>query len=319
MAARIFIDGQAGTTGLKIRERLRARTDVDVVTLPEEARRDVRARETLLNSVDLAILCLPDDAAREAVALIRNPAVKVLDASSAHRTTPGWVYGLPELVSDQRGAIARAARVSNPGCHATGFIASIRPLVDARLVPPQTAISVHSLSGYSGAGKEMIAAYEAESSAGGAPGFALYGLELAHKHGAEMRAFGGLERVPLFVPGIGNFRCGLVTVVPLHLWALPGTVRGRDVHEALAERYRGEKFVRVMPFDDRAELRGGKYLDAELVNGTNWLDLFVYCNDERREAVVVARFDNLGKGASGAAVQNMNLMLGLTEGAGLDA
>jgi N-acetyl-gamma-glutamyl-phosphate reductase len=317
MSRRIFIDGEAGTTGLRIREHLASRQDLEIVSLPKERRRDAEARAAALNDVDVAILCLPDDAARDAVRLITNPNVKVLDASSAHRTASGWVYGFPELIREQRGRIASALRVSNPGCHATGFVASVRPLVDASLIPAGAPLTVNSLSGFSGGGRDLIRAYEEEL--GEEAGFALYGLELSHKHFPEMQAYSGLSEPPLFLPGVGHFRCGLVTTVPLQLWTLQTAVRGRDLHEALTEHYRGERYVQVMPFLDRSLLRGERYLDADALNGTNRLELFVFANDDKRQAVIVARFDNLGKGASGAAVQNLNLMLELPEDSGLPA
>jgi N-acetyl-gamma-glutamyl-phosphate reductase len=318
MASRVFIDGEAGTTGLRIREHLAPRSDVTVVSVPYEQRRDVEARRAILNDVDLAILCLPDDAARDAVALVSNPAVKILDASSAHRTTEGWAYGFPELARPQRDVIRAASRVSNPGCHATGFVASLRPLVDAGLIPADTPLAVNSLSGYSGGGKELIRVHEEELAAQGRAGCALYGLELGHKHLPEMQQWSGLSRVPLFVPTVGNFRCGLVTSVPVQLCALPGSVTGADLHAALVEHYRGEPFIRVLPLNDRSLLRSERYLDADALSGTNFLELFVFAHEARRQALIVARFDNLGKGASGAAVQNMNLMLGLPEPVGLD-
>lgn len=318
MPSRVFIDGEAGTTGLRIREHLAARADVTVVSVPYEQRRDVEARRALLNDVDLAILCLPDDAAREAVALVSNRSVKVLDASSAHRTADGWAYGFPELGRAQRDVIRAAPRVSNPGCHATGFVASLRPLIDAGLVPADAPLAVNSLSGYSGGGKDLIRVHEQELAPQGRAGCALYGLELGHKHLPEMQRWSGLSQAPLFVPTVGNFRCGLVTSVPLQLSALPGSVKAVDVHAALLEHYRGEPFIRVLPLNDRSQLRAERYLDPDVLNGTNYLELFVFAEEAKRQALVVARFDNLGKGASGAAVQNMNLMLGLPERAGLD-
>jgi N-acetyl-gamma-glutamyl-phosphate reductase len=318
MPSRVFIDGEAGTTGLRIREHLAPRADVTVVSAPYEQRRDVEVRKALLNDVDLAILCLPDEAAREAVALVSNPKVKILDASSAHRTHDGWAYGFPELGPAQRDLIRGAARVSNPGCHATGFVASLRPLVAAGLIPADTPLAVNSLSGYSGGGKELIRVHEEELASQGRAGCALYGLELGHKHLPEMQRWSGLSRAPLFIPTVGNFRCGLVTSVPLQLTALPGSVKGADLHAALVEHYRGEPFVRVLPLNDRAALRAERYLDADVLNGTNFLELFVFAQEAEGQALIVARFDNLGKGASGAAVQNMNLMLGLPERAGLD-
>lgn len=315
MPCRIFIDGEAGTTGLRIREHLASRQDLEIVSLPKERRRDVAARAEVLNDVEVAVLCLPDDAAREAVRLVTNPNVKVLDASSAHRTASGWVYGFPELCREQRGRIASALRVSNPGCHATGFIASVRPLVDAGLIPAGAPITVNSLSGFSGGGRDLIRAYEEELEK--EAGFALYGLDLGHKHLPEMQALAGLACPPLFLPGVGRFRCGLVTTVPLQLWTLHTPVRGRDLHEALVEHYRGERYVRVMPFQAKSALRGERYLDVDALNGTNRLELFVFANDDKQQAVIAARFDNLGKGASGAAVQNLNLMLELPEDTGL--
>jgi N-acetyl-gamma-glutamyl-phosphate reductase len=319
MTARIFIDGAAGTTGLGIRKRLEGRKDIEVVSLEGERRKDPAAREAEFNRADLAILCLPDAAAIAALELVHSSTVRVLDASTAHRTAPGWVYGFPELQPGQRAAIQAARRVSNPGCHATGFVASMRPLVDAGIVPHAAPLSVHALTGYSGGGREMIELYEAEAGAD-APDFALYALDLAHKHGPEMRAMARLERPPLFVPGVGNFHSGLVTIVPLHLWALPGEPSAKRVHDALAEHYRGEPFIRVAPLEELGTLRAGKYyLDVSVATGKDTLELFVFSNDSRREAVVVARLDNLGKGASGAAVQNMNLMLGLGEDTGLSS
>jgi N-acetyl-gamma-glutamyl-phosphate reductase len=307
---KIFIDGEAGTTGLQIRERLAGRTDLQVVSIDPDRRKDPVARANLLNGSDLVILCLPDDAAREAVELISNPAVKVIDASSAHRTAQGWIYGFAELAPGQRAAIAGAARVSNPGCYPTGAIALIRPLVDSGLLPPDYPVSINAVSGYSGGGKSMIAEFEAE----GADAYRIYGLNLDHKHVPEMQAFARLAQRPLFAPAVGRYAQGMLVEAPLFLDRLPGEPKLADLHAVLARAYAGETFVEVAPLEEGESLKG---LEPQALNGTNRMRLFVFGSDGGRQARLVAQLDNLGKGASGAAVQNLNLMLGLDETAGL--
>ena len=315
MAHTVFIDGAAGTTGLEIRERLQGRTELKVVQLSEAERKDVRARARALNEADLVILCLPDDAAREAVGLIENPHVRVIDASTAHRTAPGWTYGLAELEPDQRAKLTASKRVSNPGCWATGFVALMRPLVRAGVVPADFPVSVNGISGYSGGGKSMIAEFEAK----GSPAYVetvarSYALTLAHKHIPEMQKWVGLELPPVFSPMVGRFYRGMLVDVPLHAWALPGKPATARIHDVMSEAYRGEKLVEVV------SLEGGlanTSLDAETLKGTNRIKLFVFGNDKTGQIRLIAMFDNLGKGAGGAAVQNLNIMLGLPETAGL--
>ncbi len=315
MTARIFIDGAAGTTGLEIRERLAGRGDLSVVQLADAERKDPRARAKALNEADLVVLCLPDDAAREAVSLIENPSVRVIDASTAHRTARGWVYGFPEMERDQRAKVAAAKRLSNPGCYATGFLALVRPLTRAGIIPPDFPLTVNAVSGYSGGGRAMIEEFEKKES----PAYVetvvrTYALTLSHKHVPEMQAHAKLTHPPVFAPSVGRFYRGMLVEVPLQLWALPGKSTAFKIHEALAEAYRGEKLVEV------ASLEGGilnKTLDAEMLKLTNGIKLFVFGNDKYGQARLIALLDNLGKGASGAAVQNLNLMLGLPELSGL--
>lgn len=315
MTARVFIDGEAGTTGLEIRARLSSRRDITLLSLGEAQRKDAAARRELLNSADIVILCLPDEAAREAVTLIDSNSVRVIDASTAHRTAPGWVYGFPELDRAQRRAIASASRVTNPGCYPTGAIALLRPLVRAKLLPANWPVSINAVSGYSGGGKALIAAFEDRASPSfTTDSFRIYGLSLEHKHVEEMRHYAGLGERPLFAPSYGRFYRGMIVQVPLPLWALPGDVTVQDVHETLADSYRGERFVTVATREESSVLA---VLSAEALNGTNAMKLFVFGNEGRKQALLVAVLDNLGKGASGAAVQNLNIMLGCDEAAGL--
>jgi N-acetyl-gamma-glutamyl-phosphate reductase len=315
MAARIFIDGEAGTTGLNIRKRLEARSDLELMVIDPDRRKDPGARAERLNSADAVILCLPDEAAREAVALISNARVRVIDASTAHRTAPGWVYGFPEMGTAQRQAIARSKRVSNPGCYATGFIALVRPLVEAGLVPKTWPITANAVSGYSGGGKSMIAEFEERD----APGFTqtpyrLYATGLTHKHVPEMQVHGRLAQRPLFAPAVGRFFQGMIVEVPLQLLALPVTPRIKEIHAALSAAYAAEPFVEVAPLEENDAT---PTIDAQALNHTNRMRLHVFGSQAFGQARLVALLDNLGKGASGAAVQNLNLMLGLPEGEGL--
>ncbi|WP_299817944.1 N-acetyl-gamma-glutamyl-phosphate reductase [uncultured Roseibium sp.] len=315
MVARVFIDGEAGTTGLQIRERLAMRRDLELISIPEESRKDPAARAEYLNTADVAILCLPDAAAKESVALIENDTTRVIDASSAHRVAEGWAYGFAEMDVDQGDIIAAAMRVANPGCWPQGLIAAARPLVAAGLIPADFPLSYHGISGYSGGGKTMIADYEAAGN--GASAYTPYALGFNHKHLPEMGEYALLDTAPLFTPSVGNYYKGMLTVLPLNLAGLDKVPTGKQLHDALADHFAGpDGFVDVAPLEalDRAE-----QLDPQALNDTNRLRLHVFANDARAQAAILAVYDNLGKGASGAAVQNLNLMLGVDQATSLAA
>ncbi len=309
----VYVDGQEGTTGLRINEYLAQRSDIEVLKIDADKRKDPAERARLLNAADVAFLCLPDAASREAAAMITNPSTCLIDASTAHRTVPGWAFGLPELAPAQREKIRAAKRIANPGCHASAFILAVRPLVDAGLLSPDALVSATSITGYSGGGKSMIAQYETASE----PKLTSprpYALGLQHKHLPEMMAHTGLKTAPVFMPIVGNFYKGLAVTVPLHLSQLRAGARAEDLHAALSQHYEGERFIRVMPLRDAETLAEGAF-DVQACNDTNRVDLFVFASDT--QALVMARLDNLGKGASGAAVQSMNVHLGVDEALGL--
>jgi len=323
MGHKVYVDGQEGTTGLRIFEYLARRDDVELLRIDADRRKDPAERARLLNAADVAFLCLPDAAAREAAAMVTNPRTCLIDASTAHRTAPGWVYGLPELAPGQREAIRASKRIANPGCHASAFIMLMRPLIDAGVLPRTWPVTATSITGYSGGGKKMIEEYQAAAQAMSAALLAghgnpvlgaprPYGLKLAHKHLPEMVAHTGLASKPVFLPIVSNFYKGLAVTVPLPLAKIG--VAASAIQTAYEKHYAGERFVRVMPMSDPATLEGG-YFDVQACNDTNRVDIFVFANDE--QAMLIARLDNLGKGASGAAVQAMNVHIGAEEGRGL--
>ncbi|MFM2329770.1 MAG: hypothetical protein RLZZ494_1873 [Pseudomonadota bacterium] len=313
MTFKVFVDGQEGTTGLRIHEYLAQRADIEVLKIDADKRKDRDERARLLNAADVAFLCLPDDASREAATLVTNPNTCLIDASTAHRTAPGWTFGLPELATGQRDAIRSAKRIANPGCHASAFILAVRPLVQAGLLAADAPVSATSITGYSGGGKKMIEQYQA----GGNPLLDAprpYALGLAHKHLPEMMAHTGLTNAPVFMPIVASFYKGLTVSVPLQLSSLRAGTTGATLHAALADYYAGERFIRVMPLSDPETLADG-FFDVQACNDTNRVDLFVFAN--ATQAIIMARLDNLGKGASGAAVQAMNVHLGVDEALGL--
>jgi N-acetyl-gamma-glutamyl-phosphate reductase len=314
MTARIFIDGEAGTTGLQIRERLVGRRDISLISLSDAQRKDTVARRRALNECDLTILCLPDDAARESVSLIENDTTRVIDASTAHRIADGWTYGFPEMTAGQEDAVRAAKRVANPGCYPTGAVALIRPLVEAGLLPRDFPVTVNAISGYSGGGKALIQRFEGPDAAD-QPAIYGYGLTLTHKHLPELHTYSLLDHAPMFAPSVGRYYKGMLVQVPLQLWALPGAPKARAIHEALSDHFGTGGFVKVAPFgdtDSKAEI------NPQAMNTTNDMELRVFFREDTGQCLLTAVLDNLGKGASGAAVQSMNLMLDLEARAGLD-
>lgn len=301
----IFIDGDQGTTGLQIHGMLRDRRDITLMTLPDAQRKDPRRRAEAINSCDIAILCLPDGAAREAAASIVNPRVRVIDASSAHRTHADWEYGFPEMTKDQAERIAGASRVSNPGCYPTGAIGLLRPLLSAGLIPTDYPIGIHAVSGYSGRGRAGVEEHEGLN-ATKAPGYRLYGLALAHKHPPEIQQHAGLAFRPMFVPSYGSYRQGIVLTIPIETRLLKSGAHARALHQCLVDHYAGQAYVQVMPMQEPGAV---EQLDPEALNGTNIMQLSVFGNVAHGQMLLCAVLDNLGKGASGAAVQNLGLML----------
>lgn len=323
MVATVFIDGEAGTTGLQIRQRLHDRPDLNLVSIDPARRKDSSARAEIMNDADAVILCLPDDAAREAVGMVKNNRTRIIDASTAHRTANGWTYGFPEMDDNHHAAVASADRVSNPGCYATGAIALMRPLVSRDLLAADWPVTINAVSGYSGGGKALIAAFEDPASPNATDdNFRLYAMGVVQKHIEEIQQYSGLSGRPLFIPSVGRFAQGMLVSVPLQLWAMPGRPTLETLHGALVDHYAGERFVTVAPLEETLAVGHASSVDPrnpepESLNDTNQMQLSVFGNPEHEQAVLVAKLDNLGKGASGQAVQNLNLMLGLDETAGL--
>lgn len=312
---KIFIDGEVGTTGLQILDQLQGRKEFDLLHLEDDRRKEISARAKMLNAADICILCLPEGASREAVNLIQNDATRVIDASIAFRTDPDWDYGFPEYKSDQSEIITKSRRVSNPGCYACASISMIYPLVSAGILPSNFPVSINAISGYSGGGKTLIAAFEDLNSDEKIDStFYLYGLGLSHKHTPEIQKWSGLDNAPLFVPSVGRFAQGMLVSVPLQLWQLKNKVIPTDIQDVLAEHYSGQPFVNVQNLSDAAQLDN---IDPEGLNGSNMLNIYVFANERNEQAVVCAQLDNLGKGASGQAIQNLNLMSGLDPTTGL--
>ncbi len=315
MDTKVFIDGEAGTTGLQILDRLSGRDDIELLHLGDDRRKDADARAEMLNYADVSVLCLPENASREAVAMLENPQARVIDASIAYRTAADWVYGFPEYRLGQRDEIAAARLVSNPGCYACASVSMLHPLVAAGLLPAEFPATINAVSGYTGGGKSLIAAFEDPSAENyNDSAFYLYALGMAHKHVPEIQQRGSITNPPVFVPSVGGFAQGMIVSLPLQLWALPKSPKPADLHAALADHYAGQRFVSVAPLSDPEVIA---HLDPEALNNTNDLKLYVFGNEDTEQAVVCAVLDNLGKGASGQAVQNLNLMLGVDEAIGL--
>ena len=314
MAYKIFIDGKEGTTGLQIYQRFEGRKDLELLLLDDDKRKDANARREMINASDITFLCLPDAAAKEAVSLVDNYHVRIIDASTAHRTASGWAYGFPELSKGHREAVISSKRVANPGCYASGFLSIVYPLVAMGIMQKDYPVVCHAVSGYSGGGKKMIAKYEAEQKPKGYDSPRQYGLTMSHKHLPEMQKVPGLEYPPIFNPLVDDFYCGMEVTVPLHTRLLPKKITPAELHKCLSDYYTGQRFVKVLPFMGEGVIDDG-FIAASALAGTNDMEIFVGGNDE--QILLVSRLDNLGKGASGAAVQNMNLMLGLDEGTGL--
>jgi len=315
MTAQIFIDGDVGTTGLQIKSRLEGRNDIRLLTLDEAVRKDPVKRAECLNAADVSILCLPDAAAIEAVSLVTNPDARLIDASTAHRIAKGWAYGFPEYDEHQAEKIASASRVANPGCYALTSVSIIHPLVSSGLIPADWPITINAVSGYSGGGKGLIAEFEdtSNNTYTEAPFFA-YGLSLEHKHLPEITHWGGLAHAPLFVPSVARYNQGMIVQVPLPLWSMPGNLSAGDIHQVLSDHYAGQRFVSVIPVQDT---QGLARLEPEILNNTNELHMYVFTDSGQKQVLVAGVLDNLGKGASGQAVQNLNLMLGMDPASGL--